>query len=104
MTRGPNLDTRILEVLCAIEGGAEIVSEILTHSSYESVNNVRRFCVDLTKAGLLTSGMRIARRTWRNASPWAHGPRAHHFALTDLGRERLAELRESAAPAAQTQA
>ncbi len=104
MTRGPDTETRTLEVLRAIADGAEIVSEILPHSSYESASNVRRICVDLGRTGLLSAQMKFARRTTRNMSSWSHGPRSYHFSLTELGRERLAELEESAAPAVQIQA
>lgn len=104
MTRGPDIDTRILEVLRAVADGAEIVSEILRHSSYGSVSNVRRLCVDLAKSKLLTADLRFAKRSARTVSTWSHGPRSYHFELTDLGRERLAELEESAAPAVKIQA
>ena len=94
MTRGPDIQTRTLEVLRAVADGAEIVSQILRKSSYESVSNVRRICVDLAKQKLLTSELRFAKRPARIVSTWAHGPRSWHFELTDLGRERLAELED----------
>ncbi len=104
MSRRPDTNTRNLEILRAIGDGVEVSSEIFVHSSYEAVHTIRQSCLKMTKEGLLRSDMRFIKRPPGVISAWTHGSRAHHFALTDLGRERLAELEESASPAIEIQA
>lgn len=88
-------------MLRAIADGANTVTAILPHSSYENSSNIRTICSELTKAGLLDKWMAIKARPKTRLSAWSHGPKAAHFCLTPAGEARLAELETNSATMAQ---
>ena len=83
---------RQLEILRAINEGANTYASIVPRSSYEHISNVRRICGEMVRAGYLETWKARKPQAPRNFSPWGHGPSAAHFRLSALGAEHLIEL------------
>lgn len=96
LTSDPRM--RQIEILRAIDSGARTYTDILPHSAYEHVGNVRRVCQHLVRSGCLETWKATKPRDRRSLTGWSHGPIADHFRITILGEERLAELAQACAP------